>query len=59
MKMNKNQALYKALPGCWVHYSDSEKSDDYKYACKVDAWNTKKVFGINEELIKKNKCYKF
>lgn len=51
MKINKNQALYRALPSCWVTYSDSEKSD-YKYACKVISWNTRRVEGINEEMIK-------
>ena len=51
MKINKNQALYKALPDCWTTYSDSTKSD-YKYACQVKAWNTKKVLGINEDIIR-------
>lgn len=51
MKINKNQALYRALPSCWTTYSDSDKSD-YKYACQVIAWNTIKVSGINEEMIK-------
>lgn len=51
MKMNKNQALYRALPNCWITYSDSEKSD-YKYACEVIAWNTKRVTGINEDIIR-------
>ena len=51
MKINKNQALYRALPNCWTTYSDSTTSD-YKYACEVTAWNTKKVVGINEEMIK-------
>ena len=51
MKINKNQALYRALPSCWTTYSDSDKSD-YKYACQVVAWNTIKVSGINEEMIK-------
>lgn len=36
MKINKNQALYKALPGSWVEYSKSNKND-YKYASKVIA----------------------
>ncbi|MDY0277963.1 MAG: hypothetical protein RBQ97_07750 [Acholeplasma sp.] len=51
MKINKNQALYRALPECWTTYSDSGKSD-YKYACQVTAWNTMKVSGINEDMIK-------
>lgn len=51
MKINKNQALYKALPYCWTTYSDADKSD-YKYACQVIAWNTKKVYGVNEDMIK-------
>lgn len=51
MKINKSQALYKALPGCWTPYSDSSKSD-YKYACEVIAWNTKKAQGINEDIIR-------
>lgn len=51
MKINKNQALYKALPDSWTTYSDSTKSD-YKYACQVVAWNTKKVQGINEDIIR-------
>jgi len=50
MKINKNQALYRALPSCWTTYSDSKS--DYKYACEVISWNTQKVFGINEEMIK-------
>lgn len=50
MKINKNQALYRALPHCWTTYSDSKKSD-YKYACEVRFWNTKRVTGINEEMI--------
>lgn len=53
MKINKNQALYRGLPFCWTTYSDSNKSD-YKYACEIIAWNTKKVTGINEEMIKKD-----
>lgn len=51
MKINKNQALYRALPGCWTTYSDSEKSD-YKYACQVLNWNTKQVNDINEKMIR-------
>ena len=51
MKINKSQALYKALPHCWTTYSDSSKSD-YKYACEVLAWNTQKVIGINEDNIR-------
>lgn len=51
MQINKNQALYKALPHSWTTYSDSKKSD-YKYACKVKAWNTKKVLNINESMIR-------
>lgn len=51
MKINKSQALYKALPNCWTTYSDSTKSD-YKYACEVIAWNTQKVSGINEDIIR-------
>lgn len=51
MKINKTQALYKALPHCWTTYSDSSKSD-YKYACEVIAWNTQKVAGINEDNIR-------
>lgn len=51
MKINRNQALYKALPDSWTAYSDSEKSD-YKYACQVTAWNTKPVVGINEDIIR-------
>ena len=51
MKINKSQALYKALPNCWTTYSDSAKSD-YKYACEVIAWNTQKVSGINEDIIR-------
>lgn len=51
MKINKNQALYKALPNSWTAYSDSEKSD-YKYACQVIAWNTQRVMGINEDIIR-------
>ena len=53
MKINKNQALYRALPNCWTTYSDSNKSD-YKYACQVIAWNTKTVKGINEAMIRKD-----
>ena len=53
MKINKNQALYRALPNCWTTYSDSDKSD-YKYACEVSAWNTKRVYGINEDIIKED-----
>ena len=48
MKINKNQALYKALPGSWTQYSKSDKND-YKYASKVLAWNTKKIEGIFPE----------
>ena len=51
MKINKNQALYKALPGSWITYSDSQGSD-YKYACQVISWNHTKVNGINEEMLK-------
>ena len=50
MEINKNQALYRALPGCWTTYSDSEKSD-YKYACQVLNWNTKQVNDINEKML--------
>lgn len=55
MKINKNQALYRALPECWTTYSDSEKSD-YKYSCEIIAWNTTKVEGINEDIIKNDIC---
>ena len=48
MKINKNQALYKALPGSWIEYSKSNKND-YKYASRVIAWNTKKLEGIYSE----------
>ena len=51
MKINKNQALYRALPGSWITYSDSQGSD-YKYASKVISWNYTKVNGINEEMLK-------
>lgn len=51
MKINKNQALYRALPGSWITYSDSQGSD-YKYAAKVISWNYTKVNGINEEMLK-------
>ncbi len=51
MKINKNQALYRALPNCWTNYSASDKFD-YKYACEVTVWNTKRVYGINENIIK-------
>lgn len=51
MKINKNQALYRALPGSWITYSDSQSSD-YKYACQVVSWNYAKVNGINEEMMK-------
>ena len=51
MKINKNQALYRALPHCWTTYSDSKKSDN-KYACEVTVWNTTPVKGVNENIIK-------
>ena len=53
MKMNKNQALYKALPKCWITYSESNKSD-YKYSCQVLRWNTKPIFGINKEMLRRD-----
>ena len=53
MKINKTQALYKALPHCWTTYSDSSKSD-YKVACEVLTWNTKIVTGINEDIIRES-----
>ena len=51
MKMNKNQALYKALPNCWITYSDSKKSD-YKYSCRVMNWNIKTIFNINKDMLR-------
>ena len=53
MKINKNQALYRALPHAWTSYSNS-KSSDYKYACEVKYWNTAPVQGINEEVIRRD-----
>ena len=53
MKMNKNQALYKALPECWITYSESNKSD-YKYSCQVLRWNTKPILGINKEMLRRD-----
>lgn len=52
MKINKNQALYRALPHAWINYSNS-KSSDYKYSCEVKFWNTNTISGINEEVIRK------
>ena len=52
MKINKNQALYKALPGSWYTYSDSETLD-YKYSCRIKSWNADDVkCSINREMMK-------
>ncbi len=51
MKMNKTQALYKALPGSWIPYSDGDGPDGYKYAAKVSSWNLVKLDGIYDEKI--------
>lgn len=50
MKLNRNQALYKALPNSWISFSRKEDSR-YKYSCKVTNWNIVEVNGIYKEKI--------
>jgi len=50
MKINRNQALYKALPDNWISFKKDDESR-YQFASRVIDWNTVKVDGIYEEKI--------
>ena len=50
MEVNKNQAIYKYLPGEWTTYLENNRH----YTVFVEAWNTKRVTNIYKPKIIKN-----